>query len=265
MLEKNHAGLTIEQVSLEFYSPDKKNKLEVIDEISIKVEEGEFVSIIGPSGCGKTSLLNLIAGFLPISQGTIIHKGSPITKPSPKRAMVFQSAALFPWLNVYDNVAYGLKRNKVEKSLIKDMVEEHLQMVGIEDFKEYTPSQLSGGMQQRVAFARTLILKPELLLLDEPFAALDAQTRIVMQELLQNIHKDYKITTLLVTHDVEEALFLADKVYVLSKRPAYVVKEVLVPFARPRNLITRTEHEFAQNKKELLELIREQTENYMLN
>ncbi|NLM20218.1 MAG: ABC transporter ATP-binding protein, partial [Peptococcaceae bacterium] len=149
-------------------------------------------------------------------------------------------------------------RAKVSKKMIKSTVREHLQMVGMAGFENYTPRQLSGGMQQRVAFARALALKPRMLLLDEPFASLDAQTRVIMQELLQDIHREYQTTTLLVTHDVEEALFLADKIYVLSKRPARVIEEFDVPFARPRGLTLRGEAGFAELKAALLKKIREQ-------
>jgi len=258
MTEKIDSGLIMDQVTLKFSSPDEEGELEVLDKVSLKVAEGEFVGIVGPSGCGKTTLLNIVAGFQSIQEGSVVHNGLPISKPSPERAVVFQSAVLFPWLSVYDNVAYGLKRAKVSKKMIKSTVREHLQMVGMAGFENYTPGQLSGGMQQRVAFARALALKPRMLLLDEPFASLDAQTRVIMQELLQDIHREYQTTTLLVTHDVEEALFLADKIYVLSKRPARVIEEFDVPFARPRGLTLRGEAGFAELKAALLKKIREQ-------
>lgn len=247
--------LVIDQVRLRFPSPDHLDDLEVLNKVSLSVESGEFISIIGPSGCGKTTLLNIIAGFQPIQAGAVRYKGIPVSQPSPERAVVFQSAVLFPWLNVYDNVAYGLRRAGIGKKEVGRIVRKHLERVEMTGFESYYPDQLSGGMQQRVALARVLALKPQMLLLDEPFAALDAQTRVIMQELLQDIRKEYQITSLLVTHDVEEAIYLADRVYVMSKRPAQIVKEVKVPFKRTRNLNIRGEAAFTELKSELLRLI----------
>jgi len=258
MTEKRLSGLMVERVSLDFPVPDNQENLAVLDEVSLAAAEGDFIGIVGPSGCGKTTLLNVIAGFQPIRKGSVSHNGLPIGKPSPQRAVVFQSAVLFPWLSVYDNVAYGLKRAGTSKKQIKRIVKEHLQMVGMAGFENYNPGQLSGGMQQRVALARVLVLKPQMLLLDEPFGALDAQTRVVMQELLQDIRRAHRATTILVTHDVEEALYLSDKVYVMSKRPARIIRELAIPFTRPRVLALRGEPAFAGLKSELLKLIMEQ-------
>lgn len=250
----NQTGeLVVDKLGVSFASPDFESGLRVLQDISFTVNNGEFVSIVGPSGCGKTTLLNSIAGFEPIREGKITYNGDPLGKPSPERAVVFQSAVLFPWLTVEANVAYGLKRTGISRVECRRRVNECLHMVKMQGFENYYPEQLSGGMQQRVALARALVLEPLMLLMDEPFAALDAQTRLTMQEQLLDIQPE--TTTILVTHDVEEALYLADRVYVLSARPGKIISEVPVPFAKPRTLALRATPAFVALKTEILQTI----------
>ena len=217
--------------------------------------EGEIVGIIGPSGCGKSTLLNILAGFDWGETGLATYLGKPLGEPSPERAMVFQSASLFPWLTVRDNIAYGLKRKKSKHKDIRSLTDQYMKLVGLEDFADFYPDQLSGGMQQRVALTRVLILKPKVLLMDEPFASLDAQSRLVMQQLLLTLWQEFRPTILFVTHDIDEALFLADRIYILSKRPGTVLREMKVPMDRPRSLQQVNASACAQLKNEIMHLL----------
>jgi len=258
MTSTNSIQLYLNNVSLSFVAPDNASPLKILDGVTLSVNQGEFVSLVGPSGCGKTTLLNVIAGFAPYvkeAEGEIIYEGEKIKRPSPQRAVVFQFPVLFPWLTVKENVAYGLKQAKIAKEEIEKTVAAHIELVGLKGFENYYPEKLSGGMQQRVALARVLVLKPQLLLMDEPFAALDAQIRFDMQQLLLSICEKFKVTVLFVTHDVEEALYLSDKIYIMSKRPGRIIKELEVPFARPRDLSLIGTPNFAFLKAEILNLI----------
>lgn len=252
------AELLVDRVSMSFASPDNKSVLKVLNNISFTAARGELISFVGPSGCGKTTLLNIIAGFEAGQAGKVICHGEPVSKPSPERAVVFQTAGLFPWLTVRGNVLYGLQRNGISKANCKRRVEDYLRMVQMQGFENYYPEQLSGGMQQRVALARVLALKPSVLLMDEPFAALDAQTRMMMQELLMEIRQSLTTTVIMVTHDVEEALYLADRVFVMSQRPGKIIGEITVPFEKPRSLFLRGTPAFSALKTEILNLIIEQ-------
>ncbi len=250
--------LMINELSLGFSDPGDETALKVLDNISCEVNDGEFISIVGPSGCGKTTLLNVIAGFVHAQEGSAVYSNEAIVSPSPERAVVFQSAVLFPWLTVHDNIAYGLKRQGIKKRDINRTVKEYLELVKMQRFENYYPAQLSGGMQQRIAIARAIALKPSMLLMDEPFAALDAQTRLTMQELLMDLRQTLATTVILVTHDVEEALYLADRVFIMSKRPGKIVREVKVPFEKNRTLSLRGTNEFVALKTEVLNLVIEQ-------
>ena len=234
MIDNQQQELIIDHLYMSFTRPDDGVPLKVLDNISFKAGGGEFISIVGPSGCGKTTLLNIIAGFEPVQEGRVLYNGQPVVKPSPERAMVFQSAVLFPWLTEHENVSNGLKRAGMKKSDYKSIVKDYLKMFRMQGFDDYYPEQLSGGMQQRVALARALVLQPAMLLMDEPFAALDAQTRLTMQELLLDLQQELSTTVILVTHDVEEALYLADRVYVMSKRPGRFIHDLTVPL---KNLV----------------------------
>jgi bicarbonate transport system ATP-binding protein len=210
----------------------------VIQNINLTVEQGEFICIIGHSGCGKSTLLNTISGFATPTEGTVTMGGVQITKPGPDRMVVFQNYSLMPWLTAYDNVYLALdsvfpKKSKSEKDRI---VQEHLTMVGLGDAMQKKPPQLSGGMRQRVAIARAFCLKPEVMILDEPFGALDAITKEEMQEEVSQIAMDHNSTVLMVTHDIDECLFLADRLIMMTEGPAAGIGEILeIPFERPRD------------------------------
>lgn len=207
-----------------------------IDRIDLSVARGEFVCLLGPSGCGKTTLLNAIAGFLPVSSGELTLKGALIDRPGPDRAMVFQQPALLPWRDVLHNVTYGLEMSgRMHGREAVARAAALLELVGLADFGRSFPHQLSGGMQQRVNLARALAVEPELLLLDEPFASVDAQTRETLQVELLAICRRAQVTALFVTHDIGEAVFLADRVCIFSRRPGRVIREVRVQLPKPRD------------------------------
>jgi len=207
-----------------------------IDRINLSVDRGELICLLGPSGCGKTTFLNAVAGFLPISSGTLTLKGKPIGRPGPDRAMVFQQPGLLPWRDVLHNVTYGLEMSgRIPRRKAAARATALLELVGLADFAKSFPHQLSGGMQQRVNLARALAVEPELLLLDEPFASVDAQTRETLQVELLAICKQADVTALFVTHDISEAVFLADRVCVFSRRPGRIVREVRVRLPEPRD------------------------------
>ncbi len=205
-----------------------------IEDVSLEVSKGEFVAIVGPSGCGKTTLLNIVAGFIPPTRGEVLLNGRSIKGPGPDRGVVFQSFALFPWKTVLDNVGFGLKMRGVPKAERDRIAREYVSLVGIDGFEYRYPHELSGGMQQRVGVARVLANQPEVMLMDEPFASVDAQTRMTLQEELTHIWEAKQPTILFVTHDVEEAVFLANRVVVLNPRPGRVREIVEVQLPRPR-------------------------------
>ncbi len=234
--------------------------LVAVEDVSMIVRENEFVTIVGTSGCGKSTFLNMVAGLIPITSGVLEVDGKPVTGPGADRGMVFQKYTLFPWLKVLDNVKFSLKKKKELSAREKDEIaREYLRLVGLAGFEDAYPSQLSGGMQQRVAIARALAYKPSILLMDEPFGALDAQTRGLMQELLLRVWEDHKTTILFVTHDIDEAIFLADRVYVMTARPGRIKEEVPVPLPRPRDYHTMTTPDFIAIKRRVMDLIREES------
>ena len=206
-----------------------------LDNISLKVEKGEFVSLVGPSGCGKSTLLNIIAGLEPANQGRVIKYGQEITGAGPDRVVMFQEAALFPWLKVIDNVEYGMKVAGVPRTTRREKAYKHLKMVHMTRFFNLYPHELSGGMRQRVALARALAMDSDILLMDEPFAALDGQTRSILHGELQQIWEATGKTIVFVTHNVEEAVCLADRVVVMSANPGRIKREFRINLARPRD------------------------------
>jgi len=224
--------------------------------LDFSVEPGEFVCILGPSGCGKSTLLGALAGHLQISAGALRVDGRVVDGPSPERGMVFQHHTLLPWCSVLDNVAFGLKMQGLGKAERRHQAGEFLRLVGLQDFALRWPNQLSGGMQQRAEIARVLINRPRLLLMDEPFGALDAQTRSKMQELLLDIWTRIRTTVVFVTHDIDEALFLADRVLVMSPRPGRFIEDLRLDFPRPRHASLLTSPEFVRLKRHCLELLR---------
>ncbi len=210
----------------------------VLDKVNLTVQKGEFICIIGHSGCGKSTLLNMVSGFSQPSSGTVTLNGKPIGKPGPDRMVVFQGYALLPWLSVYDNVylAVNAVNPEMAKNEKDDIVRSHLAMVGLTEAADKLPGQISGGMKQRVAIARALSIRPEVLILDEPFGALDAITKEELQEELLKIWGQNRCTVLMITHDIDEALFLADKLVMMTNGPAANIGEVLtIPFSRPRD------------------------------
>lgn len=227
-------NLTIRGLSKTYLDPYAGAHVPAILDVSLEVVQGEFVSIVGPSGCGKTTLLNMIAGFIPPSQGEILLDGRSVKGPGPDRGVVFQSFALFPWKTAIENVTFGPKVRGVPREERERIGREYLSLVGLTGAEGRYPAELSGGMQQRVGVARALANSPDLLLMDEPFASVDAQTRMTLQEELTRIWQERRPTILFVTHDVEEAVFLANRVIVLSSTPGRVLAELPVPLPRPR-------------------------------
>ena len=240
------------------YNTERKDQVVAIRALNLSVVENEFVSIIGPSGCGKSTFLLMAAGLDEPSAGELQFGGEPIEGPSEKRGMVFQSYTLYPWLTVAENIRFALQKSKLNVGEQKSLVEEFISLVGLKGFENAYPNQLSGGMRQRVAIARALVYRPQMLLMDEPFGALDAQTRRLMQELLLRIWETHRTTVLFVTHDIEEALLLSDRVYVMSARPGTLKAEVQVNLPRPRLVEMETSPEFLALRQQLLGLIREE-------
>ncbi|TPW27379.1 ABC transporter ATP-binding protein [Martelella alba] len=227
-----------------------------LDHVNLKVGDGEFIALLGPSGCGKSTLLNIMAGFESHTEGVVHFDGQSISRPAPDRAVVFQEAALFPWLTVFDNVAFGRRLQRSVAENFEPEVNAMLDMVGLTDFRNAYPAQLSGGMRQRVGIARALVMQPKALLMDEPFGALDAQTRLTMQELLLEIWQKHKITVIFVTHDIDEAILLADRVCVMSARPARIARTIDVTLARPRSIDDLTTPEFITYKADIMREMR---------
>jgi NitT/TauT family transport system ATP-binding protein len=234
-----------------------------IDRLSLDVADRAIVSIVGPSGCGKSTLLRLVAGLIRPSSGEIWLDGHQVTDPGADRGMVFQMYTLFPWLTVHGNVEFGPRLRGVPEAQRREVAGRFIQMVGLTGFEHAYPKELSGGMMQRVAIARALANDPEVLLMDEPFGALDAQTRAFMGELLLDIWQKTLKTILFVTHDIEEALFLGDRVYVMTARPGRFRAEVSLALPRPRTLEVTTSEEFVDAKRRVLAMIREETAKTM--
>lgn len=230
-----------------------------IKDLVLEVQPGEFLCILGTTGCGKSTILNVVAGFVRPTAGRAIVNGMEITRPGPNRGMVFQQHALFPWLTVLGNVAFGPRCRGLSHEKSMEIATELINVVGLRNFAAAYPGELSGGMQQRVGLARALANDPALLLMDEPFASLDAQTRTAMQELLLRIWSGTGKSVMFVTHDVDEAIFLADRIIVLTARPGQVKAEVLVGLPRPREYELVTSRPYIEIKRQLLEVIREET------
>lgn len=242
--------LTIKDLSYTFRDPNKNTKTLALKNINLTIRNAEFVSVVGPSGCGKTTLLHCISGLLPSYEGSVLKDGGA--------AMVFQSHSLFPWRNVLDNITYGLELAGIDRERRKKVGNPMIKLMGLSGFEKFYPHQLSGGMQQRVNLARALALDPKILLLDEPFANLDAQTREMMQEELLGIWQRKKKTVVFVTHQISEAIYLSDRVVVLSKRPGKIKKIVHIDLKRPRNLEVKMTKGFVQIEKRIWDLCMEE-------
>ena len=238
--------------------PAARRVVEAVKDISVDLRPGTFTTLLGPSGCGKSSLLGAIAGFVPLTQGQILVDSRPVDKPDGSRGVVFQHHNLFPWKTVLGNVEFGLKMRRVRKEERRRLADEILERVKLRGFQHSYPDQLSGGMLQRVNLARVLVNRPAVMMLDEPFASLDAQTRLQMQEMLLELWHDLKMTIVFVTHDVDEAILLSDRVLVMSRRPGRIRADFEVPLARPRSADQLTSADFNRLKRYCLELLREE-------
>ena len=248
-------NLILRNLSKTYFDPYAGAHVSALKDLSLEVKQGEFVSVVGPSGCGKTTLLSLVAGFIAPTAGEILLDGSAVNGPGPDRGVVFQSFALFPWKTVLENVAYGPRMRGLPRPECERIAREYLAIVGLADTAARYPNELSGGMQQRVGVVRALANNPAVLLMDEPFASVDAQTRMNLQEELTRIWLERRPTIVFITHDVEEAVFLANRVVVLSK--GRVLKEIAVPLPRPRAWEALIEDAaFKALSKEVLDLVR---------
>ncbi|WKU03352.1 ABC transporter ATP-binding protein [Micromonospora sp. HUAS LYJ1] len=249
------AVIDVEDVSKEFQA--RRADVLALSRTTLRIEGNQVVCVVGPSGCGKTTLLNLIAGFLQPSAGRVLVDGSPVTRPDSSRAVVFQSDAVFPWLTVRRNVEYGLRLRGVDRTARKERVDRYLDLVGLADFADAYPKELSGGMRKRVDIARAYASGPEVLLLDEPFGALDIFTREAMWLALHHVNLAEPKTIVFVTHDIEEALFVGDRVIVMTPRPARVHQDITVPFERRGDLDLRGSKEFQDMRIQISRSLRE--------
>jgi ABC-type nitrate/sulfonate/bicarbonate transport system ATPase subunit len=248
------------------YTPARQSEIVAVEDASFFVRENEFVALVGPSGCGKSTLLRAAAGLEQPARGEIDVDGQPIDRPGADRGMVFQAYTLFPWLSVRENIRFSLKKSHLSEAEKNERVDRYIHLIGLEGFENSFPNQLSGGMRQRVAIARALVYQPRILLMDEPFGALDAQTRLLMQELLLEVWENQRSTVLFVTHDVEEAIILADRIVVMTARPGKIKAEIDVALPRPRKLFDlEGSPEFAVYKHQLLDLVRDEARRSFSN
>lgn len=252
--------LQAQNVKKIFAESFSEKKIVAIEDISLEVHDNELCVIIGPSGCGKSTFLYMVAGFEKPTEGRLLFEGRPISGPSPNVGIVFQEFVLFPWKTVMGNVMFGLEARGIKKDEAKKIASKYIDLVGLREFLDNYPHTLSGGMKQRVAIARVLAYDPKLLLMDEPFGSLDAQTRRIMIDEFSRIHEKFKKTTVFVTHSVDEALKLADKIVVLSARPSKVLRVFAIESKRPRDI---DEPEFLNMKREILSLLEEEVKKHI--
>jgi NitT/TauT family transport system ATP-binding protein len=252
-----NAHIVVSQVNKVFQTAERE--VVALKDINLEIPQGQFVCLLGPSGCGKSTLLNAVAGFAPPSSGTITADGKLVTAPGPERGMVFQEYALFPWMTVADNVAFGLQIKGQSREQINATVDKLLTMLSLQDFRNRYPKDLSGGMRQRVAIARVLALDSPIMLMDEPFGALDALTRRNLQDELLRIWAELKKTIIFVTHSIEEAIYLADRIVVMTYRPGTVKRDLLVDLPRLRDPAAA---EFNALKRELGQLVMEEQQRH---
>ncbi|MBA1279873.1 MULTISPECIES: ABC transporter ATP-binding protein [Pseudomonadaceae] len=249
--------ISVRNLHIEF--DHQGGKRAAVQDAQLDIRPGEFVCLLGPSGCGKSTLLNAMAGFVNPTRGELSIDGKAVDSPSPDRGMVFQQHSLFPWKTVRDNVAFGPLMAGASRKEASSVARTFLSLVGLAAFEDAYPSTLSGGMQQRVGIARALANYPSVLLMDEPFGALDAQTRIMMQENLLEIWREFKNTVVFVTHDIDEAVFLSDRIVVMSASPGRIIADIKVSLPRPREQSLLTSTEFMDYKRQCLDLIRQET------
>jgi NitT/TauT family transport system ATP-binding protein len=254
----NDGQISIRSATISFTTPNRV--VEAVKDISVDLGAGEFTTLLGPSGCGKSSLLGAMAGFVPLSNGQILVDEKLVRKPDGSRGIVFQDHNLFPWKTVRGNVEFGPKMRRVRKEERSRLANQMLERVQLRGFEGSYPDQLSGGMQQRVNLARVLVNRPSVLLLDEPFGALDAQTRLQMQEMLLELWSEFHMTIVFVTHDIDEAILLSDRVLVLSRRPGQIRADLEVTLPRPRTADQLTSVEFNRLKKHCLQLLRAESD-----
>lgn len=238
---------------------DRYRTVRVLDNLNFRVEPGSFVCLLGPSGCGKSTLLNAIAGFIQATEGYILVDKQSVTKPGADRGFVFQQYSLLPWKTTIQNVEFGLRIKGMAKSQRRQIVNDYLNRVGLYKHRHSYPHQLSGGMKQRASIVRALVNSPSVLLMDEPFGALDAQTRHMMQELLMEIWSDLRTTVIFVTHDIEESVFLGDRILVMGVNPGHIKTDIEVNLKRPRHIDDTMTPEFTQLNRHVFEIIREET------
>jgi NitT/TauT family transport system ATP-binding protein len=250
--------IRFDRVSVEF--PTAAGPMKVIDDVSFEIQNGEFVSIIGPSGCGKTTLMNIVGGFVRPTGGQVLLDGRPVEAPGPDRGVIFQEYGVFPWLTVRQNIEFGLKlaARRTRAGERAEITTRYMRLMGLADFADHFPKHLSGGMRQRLAIARAYAVKPQFLLMDEPFGALDAQTRSAMQDLLLEVLESEGKTVLLITHSVDEAIYLSTRIVVVTARPARIRTIIEVPFGYPRTPHTQEDPRFATLRSEIRALVMEE-------
>jgi NitT/TauT family transport system ATP-binding protein len=253
----NNAKLAARGIRLDYFQPRTNTRLTALDGIDLDVMDGELLSIVGPSGCGKTTFISVVDGLIPATSGAILVDGEAVSRPGPDRAVVFQDASLLPWRTVLGNVVYGLECLRVRARAARERAARFIEMVGLAGFEQHYPHELSGGMQQRVNLARALVVDPKILLMDEPFASLDAQTREAMQVELLRIWAKAGKTVLFVTHQIDEAIYLSDRVAVFSARPGRIKEIVPVGIERPRPLGVKRESRFHAIEDHIWSLIEE--------
>lgn len=249
-MEQERDLIACENVGKTFQTPTGDH--EVVRSFHFTAKENEFIALFGPGQCGKSTIINMLAGLEPVTTGTITVNGNPVLRPGPERGVVFQKISLFPWLTTMGNVEYGLRMAGVPKKERRQRAQKYIDLVGLQGFEDAFPSKLSGGMKQRVGIARAYCIEPKVMLMDEPFGALDAQTRYLMQEELQRIWQTEKRTIIFVTNNIEEALYLADRIIVLSNCPATVKKEFVIDLPRPRDYVSP---EFLELRKEITSIM----------
>ena len=254
--------LSIEHLSKRYWFEREDREVLAVSDVSLEVEDGEFLAIVGPSGCGKTTLLNIVAGLLPYEDGIVSIDGKRVSGPGVDRAVVFQHSSLLPWRTIAGNVRYGMEmQRRFDEATMLERTDHFVKLVGLNGFEKHFPNELSGGMQQRVNLARALAADPKVLLMDEPFAALDAQTREFMQSELLKIWSQARKTVLFITHQINEAVYLADRVAVMSARPGRLKGLFKIPFGRPRTLSLKRDPQFLEIEDSIWQLIEEESQS----
>ncbi len=253
---KRFGSIVISELNVQYRTND--SLIKAVDQFSLDVEPGEFICLLGPSGCGKSTILNVIAGFIPATSGSVLLDGKPVTQAGQDRGVVFQRYVLFPWLNVLQNVEYGLKVRGVNKEERQEKAREYLQLVGLAGFERKYPKELSGGMQQRVGIARILINEPKVMLMDEPFGALDSQTRYMMQELTLKVSQKQGTTIVFVTHDLDEALLLGDRICVITASPGRMKEVIKNPIPGPRSTEVASLPAYVETRRRIYDMLRDE-------